>query len=199
MIQWFRNLFGQKEIDDAMKYLVVGMGNMHPDYDSTRHNIGFELADKLAVENEVKFEHENLGDLGTFKYKGRTIWLLKPSTYMNRSGKSVKYWMDKKKIKQENILILIDDLNLKFGDVRLRPKGSHGGHNGLKDIDQYLGNNNYSRLRMGIGNDYKRGQQVDFVLGKWDKEEQEELPTILDKATKKMQEFIFNRKPAGRN
>jgi PTH1 family peptidyl-tRNA hydrolase len=199
MIQWFRNLFGQKEIDDAMKYLVVGMGNMHPDYDSTRHNIGFELADKLAVENEVKFEHENLGDLGTFKYKGRTIWLLKPSTYMNRSGKSVKYWIDKKKIKQENILILIDDLNLKFGDVRLRPKGSHGGHNGLKDIDQYLGNNNYSRLRMGIGNDYKRGQQVDFVLGKWDKEEQEELPTILDKATKKMQEFIFNRKPAGRN
>jgi len=195
MIQWFRNLFGQKEIEDTMKYLVVGMGNMHPDYDSTRHNIGFELADKIAAENEVKFQHENLGDLGTFKYKGRTVWLLKPSTYMNRSGKSVKYWMEKKKIQQENLLILIDDLNLKFGDIRLKPKGSNGGHNGLKDIDQHLGNNNYARLRMGIGNDYKRGQQVDFVLGKWDKDERDELPTILDKATKKMQEFLFNRKP----
>jgi len=195
MIQWFRNLFGQKEIEDTMKYLVVGMGNMHPDYDSTRHNIGFELADKIAAENEVKFQHENLGDLGTFKYKGRTVWLLKPSTYMNRSGKSVKYWMEKKKIQQENVLILIDDLNLKFGDIRLKPKGSNGGHNGLKDIDQHLGNNNYARLRMGIGNDYKRGQQVDFVLGKWDKDERDELPTILDKATKKMQEFLFNRKP----
>jgi len=188
-------LFNRKEeIADPMKFLIVGLGNMGPEYDHTRHNIGFEFVDYLAEKHEISFEHEKLGDLGMYKSKGRSILLLKPSTFMNRSGKAVKYWMDKKKINRENVLIVLDDLNIDMGKIRLRHKGSDGGHNGLKDINQVLGGTNYSRLRLGIGNDFAKGRQVDFVLGKWTKDESEQLPEILKIGEKKMTEFIFARK-----
>jgi len=191
----FKRLFNKEdETEDSMKFLIVGLGNMGPEYDHTRHNIGFEFVDFLAEKNEIKFEHEKLGDLGMYKSKGRSIFLLKPSTFMNRSGKAVKYWMDKKKISRENTLIVLDDLNIDMGKIRLRHKGSDGGHNGLKDINQVLQGTNYSRLRLGIGNDYAKGRQVDFVLGKWTKDESEQLPEILKSAEKKMADFIFARK-----
>ncbi|GAB5555198.1 MAG: aminoacyl-tRNA hydrolase [Saprospiraceae bacterium] len=170
----------QKKVEpDPMKYLIVGLGNMGPDYDDTRHNVGFEVVDHLAKEFDVSFKNDQLGDLATFKHKGRTFILLKPSTFMNRSGKAVRYWMQKEKIEKSNILVIVDDLNLPFGKQRLRGKGSDGGHNGLKDIDQMTGGNNYSRLRFGIGSDFYSGQQVDFVLGKWDSEESKALPELI--------------------
>lgn len=158
-----------------MKYLIVGLGNIGAEYDGTRHNIGFDIADALAKEFDVSFEQEHLGDIATFKHKGRTFILLKPNTFMNRSGKSVRYWLQKHKIEKPNLLVVVDDLNLDFGKQRLRGKGSDGGHNGLKDIDQMIGGNNYARLRFGIGNDYHKGQQIDFVLGKWSTDEAELL------------------------
>ena len=191
-----RLLFGKIEKIDPMKYLVVGLGNMHPDYDETRHNVGFEFVDYLADKHEKTFQNDRLGDILEFKQKGRTIILLKPSTYMNRSGKAVKYWMEKKKILRENVLIVLDDLNIDFGKIRLRLKGSDGGHNGLKDIAQSLGGTNYARLRIGIGNDFSKGKQVDFVLGKWSSEEVDQLLNILKEAEKKMNEHLFHRKPS---
>jgi PTH1 family peptidyl-tRNA hydrolase len=181
LLSWIRKLFGKKEETDPMKYLLVGLGNMGAEYDDTRHNVGFEIVDALAKELRGKWEHEQLGDLTTVKYKGRTLILLKPSTYMNRSGKSVRYWMQKKKILPENLLVIVDDLNLEFGKIRLRGKGSDGGHNGLKDIQQHIGND-YARLRIGIGGDFGRGRQVDHVLGKWDKKELEQLQDLIFKA-----------------
>jgi PTH1 family peptidyl-tRNA hydrolase len=181
LLSWIRKIFGTKEVEDPMKYLLVGMGNMGAEYDDTRHNIGFEIVDALAKEFRGKWEHEQLGDITTIKYKGRTLILLKPSTYMNRSGKAVRYWMQKKKIQPENLLVIVDDLNLQFGKIRLRGKGSDGGHNGLKDIQQFIGTN-YARLRIGIGDDFGRGRQVDYVLGKWDKKELEQLQDVIFKA-----------------
>lgn len=186
----------EKETVDPMKFLIVGLGNMGAEYDNTRHNVGFKFIDYLAEKRELSFDHEKLGDLASFKHKGRSIFLLKPSTYMNRSGKAVKYWLDKKNIQRENLLIVLDDLNLDFGKIRLRGKGSDGGHNGLKDINQFLGGNNYSRLRIGIGSDFSRGQQVDFVLGKWDSTEEADLPALLKESEQKMNAFMFDRKPS---
>lgn len=180
----------QKKVDpDPMKYLIVGLGNMGPDYDDTRHNVGFEVVDYLAKEFEVQFKNDQLGDLATFKHKGRTFILLKPSTFMNRSGKAVRYWMHKEKVDKSNILVIMDDLNLPFGKQRLRGKGSDGGHNGLKDIDQVTGGNNYARLRFGIGNDFHSGQQVNFVLGKWDEEERKTLPELIKYAAETAKAF----------
>lgn len=172
-----------------MKYLIVGLGNMGPDYDGTRHNIGFEVVDHLAKTAEVSFKNDQLGDVARFRHRGRTYILLKPSTYMNRSGKAVRYWLQKEKIKKENLLVILDDLNLPFGKQRLRGKGSDGGHNGLKDIDQLNGGNNYARLRIGIGADYHKGQQVDFVLGEWSEEEKETLPQIITYAADTAKSF----------
>ena len=185
MISFIRDLlFGKKEeIDIDMKYLVVGLGNMHPDYDGTRHNIGFEVVDLLAQEYNGKFKNDTLGDMAMIKHKGRHIYLLKPSTYMNRSGKAVRYWMQKLKVKADNILIIVDDLNLNYGKLRLRAKGANGGHNGLRDIEQVLATSKYPRLRFGIGNDFSKGRQVDFVLGKWSSDEMDKLGTYLTKAT----------------
>ncbi len=163
-----------------MKYLIAGLGNMGAEYDHTRHNIGFEVVDALAAQFEVSFKNDTLGDLARFRHRGRTFVLLKPSTFMNRSGKAVRYWLQKEKIDADRLLVIIDDLNIPFGQVRLRGKGSDGGHNGLKDIDQQLGSNNYARLRIGIGNDFSRGRQVDYVLGKWSDEENRVLPAIMD-------------------
>lgn len=163
-----------------MKYLVVGLGNMGSEYDGTRHNIGFEIVDALARESEWKQEMH--GDLTSIKYKGRTIYLLKPSTYMNLSGKAVRYWCQKLKLQSSNLMVIVDDLNIDFGKIRLRGQGSDGGHNGLADIQQKLGTTNYNRMRVGIGNDFRQGQQVDFVLGKWGPDELEELDKIIEKA-----------------
>jgi PTH1 family peptidyl-tRNA hydrolase len=165
-----------------MKYLIVGLGNIGLEYDYTRHNVGFEVLDNFAKSKETVFKTDRLGDVATVKHKGRTFVLLKPSTYMNLSGKAVRYWLDKEKIELENLLVVLDDLNLPFGKLRLRGKGSDGGHNGLKDIDAKLGQNNYARLRFGIGDTFKKGHQVDYVLGKWSEAESEKLPELLQRS-----------------
>jgi PTH1 family peptidyl-tRNA hydrolase len=172
-----------------MKYLIAGLGNMGADYDFTRHNIGFEVVDALAKEFGVSFKNDSLGDLAEFRHKGRIFVLLKPSTYMNLSGKAVRYWLQKKDIPRENLLVVLDDLNLPYGKVRLRGKGSDGGHNGLKSIDQLLGTNDYARLRIGIGDDFHKGQQVNYVLGRWSKEEETKLPDILKASCEAIKAF----------
>jgi PTH1 family peptidyl-tRNA hydrolase len=184
----FPSLFSPAE-PDPMKYLIVGLGNMGAEYDGTRHNIGFDVVDELAKEFEVGFKHETLGDIAEFRHKGRTFVLLKPSTYMNRSGKAVRYWLQKAKVNKSNLLVIVDDLNLDLGIQRIRAKGSDGGHNGLKDINQVTGGNNYARLRIGIGQDFPKGRQVDFVLGKWNSTEQDKLPTILKRAADTVKAF----------
>ena len=206
-MSWLRkilNSFFNEEEPDPMKYLIAGLGNMGPDYDNTRHNVGFEVVDLLAKEFEVPFKNDNLGDIAEFRFKGRTFVLLKPSTYMNRSGKAVRYWLQKKKIQKQNLLVIMDDLNLPFGKQRIRGKGNDGGHNGLKDIDQMTGGNNYARLRIGIGSEFSKGRQVDYVLGEWTSEEQDALPEILKTAAETVKSFgtiglahtmnAFNRK-----
>lgn len=171
-----------EQIDSSMKYLVVGLGNIGREYDNTRHNIGFDVVDALAEEKEASWKTDTLGDVATIKHKGRSITLLKPSTYMNRSGKATNYWMQKLKIDRNNLLVIVDDLHIDFGKLRLRAKGSDGGHNGLKDIQQVLGGSNYTRLRFGIGKDFHSGEQVKYVLGKWTPEQQEDLPKYIKKA-----------------
>lgn len=192
MFSWLKNIFSPEviEIEDPMKYLVVGLGNMHPDYDGTRHNVGFEVLDLLAEQFEVNFNNDQLGDIAEAKYKGRTIIMLKPSTYMNRSGKAVRFWMQKHKIQLENLLVIVDDKNIPFEKIRLKMKGSDGGHNGLKDIQAQLATVDYSRLRFGIGSDFKTGRQVDFVLGKWDKKELDELNYLLKRSTDAIKSFV---------
>ncbi len=172
-----------KHEDEGMKYLIAGLGNMGAEYDGTRHNVGFEVLDYLASEAGVSFKHEHLGDLAIVKHKGRAFYLLKPSTYMNLSGKAVRYWLQKLSLKQENLLVITDDLNIKFGSIRIRPNGSDGGHNGLKHINETFGNHVYARMRIGIGDSFSRGRQVDYVLGKWDKKEMEEITDILKHAS----------------
>lgn len=173
-----------------MKYLIVGLGNMHPDYDGTRHNIGFEVVDMLAQEFNGTFKNESLGDLALIKHKGRQIYLLKPSTYMNRSGKSVRYWMQKLKVKIDNVMIVVDDINLEYGKLRMRAKGADGGHNGLRDIQNILATSKYPRLRFGIGNDFSKGRQVDFVLGQWSGEELDKLGAYIQKANDAILSFV---------
>jgi PTH1 family peptidyl-tRNA hydrolase len=172
-----------------MKYLIAGLGNMHPDYDGTRHNVGFEVVDELAKKYSASFQDEYLGDITEIKVKGRTLVLLKPSTYMNLSGKAVRYWLQKKKIAKENLLVVVDDIHLDFGKIRLRPKGSDGGHNGLKSINELLGSQDYPRLRIGIGNSFGKGRQVDFVLGKWSPSEKTTLPDLLKKSCECIENF----------
>ena len=174
---FIKNLFKKDEeiIDPMKKYLIVGLGNIGEKYNETRHNIGFKVLNELANEYKATFETDKLGSLAQFRFKGRTFILLKPSTYMNLSGKAVKYWMDKEKISIENLLIVTDDLNIDFGTIRIKPKGSAGGHNGLKDINEKFGHQNYARFRFGVGADYPKGRQVDFVLSEWSKEETSQL------------------------
>jgi PTH1 family peptidyl-tRNA hydrolase len=157
------------------KFLIVGLGNIGEQYEHTRHNIGFQILDALAKEYKTSFETDKLGDIAEFRFKGRTFVLLKPSTYMNLSGKAVLYWMTKEKISVENLLVVTDDLNIDFGSIRLKAKGSAGGHNGLKDIQEKLNTTTYPRFRFGVGANYSKGRQVDFVLSDWSKEEESEL------------------------
>lgn len=158
-----------------MKYLIAGLGNIGREYQDTRHNIGFKVLDALAKASNIVFEDKRYGAVAELKIKGRTLILLKPSTYMNLSGNAVRYWLQTEKIPVENLLVVLDDLALPFGSLRLKGKGSDAGHNGLKNIQSVLGTQNYARLRFGIGNDYQQGRQVDYVLGEFSDEEVEEL------------------------
>ncbi len=158
-----------------MKYLIVGLGNIGDEYANTRHNIGFNIVDALAKEAGAQFEDKRYGFMTEIRIKGRSLILLKPSTYMNLSGNAVRYWLQKENIEVENMLVLVDDLALSVGTIRLRSKGSDGGHNGLKHIAGILSTQNYSRLRFGIGNQFGKGQQIDFVLGEWTNDEKKIL------------------------
>ena len=193
MLSFFGRILGKKEtgekIDPMKKFLIVGLGNIGPKYENTRHNIGFKVLDELAREKEVTFETQKLGDVATFKFKGRTFVMLKPSTYMNLSGKAVNYWMQKEKISLENLLVVTDDLNLPFGTLRLKTKGSDGGHNGLKDIQAQLNTTKYNRFRFGISDEFSKGNQVDYVLGEWDEEELKKLPERLKTSAELIQSF----------
>jgi PTH1 family peptidyl-tRNA hydrolase len=167
-----------------MNYLIVGLGNIGSEYHETRHNIGFMVLDLIAHEYGLTFKLDRHANVCEWKFKGKNITLVKPTTYMNLSGKAVQYWMQAKKIPIENILIITDDLALPFSSIRLRAKGSHGGHNGLTHIEQVLQTSNYARMRMGIGNNYPKGQQADYVLSPFDKNEQ---PIVLPWITKAME------------
>ena len=161
-----------------MNYLVVGLGNIGAEYANTRHNMGFMVLDAWAQASNISFESGRYGSTATISFKGRKFYLLKPSTYMNLSGKAVRYWMNELKIPVENILVISDDLNIPFGTLRLRKNGSAGGHNGLTNITELIGTQEYARIRMGIGNDFGRGQQVGYVLGELSQEEKEQMPEL---------------------
>lgn len=162
-----------------MKYLIVGLGNIGAEYADTRHNIGFKVLVALAEASNAVFTTARYGDLAEVKYKGRTLVLLKPSTYMNLSGKAVRYWLEAEKIERENLLVISDDIALPFGTLRLRPKGSAGGHNGLKNIAELLGTEEYARMRFGVGGDFPKGHQVEYVLGEWTDEQRQAMPERL--------------------
>jgi PTH1 family peptidyl-tRNA hydrolase len=209
MIKWISNLFSStktKDNTDCMKpevhehqknniksvsnkFLIIGLGNIGAEYVNTRHNIGFKAVDFLARKEGINFETVKLGSLAEYKFKGRTFFLLKPNTYMNLSGKAVQYWMEKEKIPLENILVITDDLNLSFGTIRIRQKGSDGGHNGLKNINLVLNTQNYARFRFGISDEFKKGKQVDYVLGDWDDAEKTALPERLELASEIIKSF----------
>ena len=209
MINWIHNLFSStktEDITDCMKpevhehqknniqnvsnkFLIVGLGNIGAEYVNTRHNIGFKIVDFLAKKENLSFATVKLGALAEYKLKGRTFLLLKPNTYMNLSGKAVKYWMDKENIPLENIMIIADDLNLSFGTIRIKPKGSDGGHNGLKSINAILTTTDYVRFRFGISDEFKKGKQIDYVLGEWDEEEKAKLPERLELASEVIKSF----------
>lgn len=166
-----------------MKFLIVGLGNIGAEYSHTRHNIGFDVVDTLAKKNNCTFTADRLASVARFSYKGKNIVLIKPSTFMNLSGRSVKYWMNAEKIPLENVLIIADDLALPLGTLRLRNKGNHAGHNGLRNIEEELQTSAYNRLKFGIGNDFPKGGQVSFVLGKWKSEETDILAPRIATAT----------------
>ncbi len=167
-----------------MKFLIVGLGNIGMEYDATRHNIGFDVADTFVIKNGGTFRQDRLAFVAESKWKGKSFVVIKPTTYMNLSGKAMKYWMEKEKIPVENTLVIVDDLALPIETLRIRPGGSAAGHNGLRSIEETLGANNYPRLRFGIGNKFSKGKQVDFVLGKWTADE---LPIVKDKLLKSVE------------
>ncbi|MAZ73216.1 MAG: aminoacyl-tRNA hydrolase [Flavobacteriaceae bacterium] len=199
MISFLRKLFLSEPVnartsllegeDPMKKFLIAGLGNIGPKYHNTRHNIGFKILDFLAEENNLTWETAKLGDITIHKKKGRNFLLLKPSTYMNLSGKAVKYWMEQEKIPLENLLVVTDDLNLPFGTLRVKTKGSDGGHNGLKDIQHMLQTTKYPRFRFGISDAFSKGRQVDYVLGEWTEEEDKKLPERLKKGVEIIESF----------
>ena len=174
------------------KFLVVGLGNIGDEYSQTRHNIGFKILDAFAEKEALSFETAKLGSLALYKVKGRSVLFLKPSTYMNLSGKAIKYWMDKEKIPLGNVLVITDDINLPFGSIRLKTKGSNGGHNGLKDTQNILQTTSYNRFRFGIGADFVKGGQINLVLGEWNTEESEKLPERLIKSNELITSFVLS-------
>lgn len=174
-----------------MKYLIVGLGNIGPEYLLTRHNVGFMVVDRLASNFETKFLMERLAYHTEIKYKGKQVHLIKPTTFMNLSGKTVNYWMKELKVEKENILIVTDDIALPYAKLRMKPKGSHGGHNGLRNIQEILGTLEYARLRFGVGDDFGKGRQVDYVLGEFKGQQFEQLPEHLDRATEMVLSFCL--------
>lgn len=175
----------------SMKYLIVGLGNIGDEYANTRHNIGFMAIDNFAAKHDVVWADKRYGFIGKCRVKNAELVLLKPSTYMNLSGNAVRYWLSEEKIPVENMLVIVDDLNLPFGTIRMRKQGSDGGHNGLKHIQQVLGTPNYCRVRVGIGNEFTRGAQINFVLGEWTAEEKEQLKDRLDRIAEMIPSFCL--------
>jgi len=174
-----------------MNYLVVGLGNIGSEYAKTRHNMGFMVLDAWVQASNTLFSTERYGDVAEISVKGRKITLLKPSTYMNLSGNAVRYWMQKLNVPIENILVICDDLNIPFGSLRMRKKGSDGGHNGLKNIQELIGSQNYCRIRVGIGNEFQHGGQIDFVLGKLSEEQEKQMPQISEKVIQGIKDFVL--------
>jgi len=196
-MNWLKSLFSSKKeakepTDPMKKYLIAGLGNIGAEYVNTRHNIGFKVLDRLVQQEGLSYETVKLGAMAEYKLKGRTLFLLKPNTYMNLSGKAVKYWLDKENIPLENLLVVTDDLNIPFGTIRFKGKGSDGGHNGLKSIQQILGTADYARFRFGISDEFKKGQQVSYVLGEWDETEKAKLPERLDTSVEAIKEFTLS-------
>ena len=190
-------IFGKKksylgESASMKKYLIAGLGNIGEEYAGTRHNVGFQILNKIAEIKEFNFEPARLGDIGSFKIKGRSVLCLKPSTFMNRSGKAIRYWLEKEKIPIENLLVITDDINLPFGTIRLKTKGSDGGHNGLKDIQELLQTTNYNRFRFGVGSEFSKGNQVNYVLGKWSDEEIELLAERFKRSSELVSSFVLS-------
>ncbi len=178
--------------DSMKRYLIACLGNIGPEYADTRHNIGFMVGDKIASDAGVSFSSCRYGDMATVKVKNCELLLLKPSTFMNLSGVAIRYWMNKEKLPLENLLVIVDDLALPFGNLRMRTRGSDAGHNGLKNIASELGTQNYARLRFGVGNDFARGAQIDFVLGTFPPEEKKLLPEKLEKAAEAVKAFCLS-------
>jgi PTH1 family peptidyl-tRNA hydrolase len=193
-MNWFLTLFKKNKQEDTIpmkKFLIVGLGNIGSEYANTRHNIGFKVLDYIANQEGISFQTVKLGEVAELKIKGRTLLLLKPNTYMNLSGKAVKYWLEKENIEKENMLVITDDLNLAFGTIRIKTKGSDGGHNGLKNIQLLLNSTEYPRFRFGISDAFKKGQQVNYVLGEWDTEEKEKLKERLEICSKIIKSFAL--------
>jgi peptidyl-tRNA hydrolase, PTH1 family len=193
-MNWFSNFFKQNIKQESFlmkKFLIVGLGNIGAEYVNTRHNIGFKILDYFARKENISFQTAKLGDVAEYSIKGRKLFLLKPNTYMNLSGKAVKYWMDKENIPKENILIVTDDLNLAFGTIRIKTKGTDGGHNGLKNIQLLLNSSEYPRFRFGISDEFKKGQQINYVLGEWNENETSKLPERLEKSSEIINSFAL--------
>jgi len=196
MFEWLRKFFRKNKQSNTIKnsytmkkFLIVGLGNIGEKYQNTRHNIGFKILDYFAKKETLSFETQKLGDITTYKLKGRTFIFLKPNTYMNLSGKAILYWLTKEKIPLENLLVITDDLNLPFGSIRVKTKGSDGGHNGLKDTQDKLNTSKYNRFRFGISDSFGKGRQVDYVLGEWTEEENTKLNERLEKSVKLIKSF----------
>ena len=183
LVRLVRALLPKKwpEEDPGMNYLVAGLGNIGAEYASTRHNVGFMVLDAWSEASNASFSTQRYGDVAEISFKGRKFYLLKPSTYMNLSGNAVRYWMDKLKLPMENLVVVCDDINLPFGTIRMRKSGSDGGHNGLKDIELRLGTNVWTRIRIGVGNDFHPGSQVDYVLGTFTNEQKTAIPEVCNK------------------
>ena len=193
-MKWFFNILKQKQteiIDPMKKFLIVGLGNIGPEYVNTRHNIGFKIVNHYAKKENIDFQTAKLGELAKHKIKGRTLFLLKPNTYMNLSGKAIKYWLEKENIPKENLLVITDDLNLSFGTIRIKAKGTDGGHNGLKNTQLSLNSSEYPRFRFGISDEFKKGQQVNYVLGDWTEEEKSKLEERLNISVDIINSFIL--------
>jgi len=192
-MSFFSKLFNRKEQKSSkqneMKYLIVGLGNIGTEYENTRHNIGFQVVEYIAQQAEAQFKSDKLAFRAEIKYKGRILVLIKPTTYMNLSGKSVNYWLQKEKISIDKLLIIVDDLALPFGTLRIKTKGSDGGHNGLANINQTIGSE-YARIRFGIGDAFSKGKQVDYVLGTWNDDEQKLLPERIEKISEATKSFV---------
>ena len=193
-MNWILNIFSKNKTEEQppmKKFLIVGLGNIGSEYVNTRHNIGFKILDYIANQENISFQTAKLGEIAELKIKGRTLILLKPNTYMNLSGKAVKYWLEKENIEKDDMLVITDDLNLAFGTIRIKTKGSDGGHNGLKNIQILLNSTEYPRFRFGISDAFKKGQQVNYVLGEWGEEEKESLKERLQMSAEIVKSFAL--------